>query len=100
MTVENAEKQVLTLTYAPSKEWLNSNDRTYPIVIDPVVVIPDCNDTIVEDTVILNKSDDETDKSTNYSNSVEGRIINTQETHGEVLVKINLDAFLFCKDVD
>ena len=98
VTVENADKSVLTLTYTPSKEWLNSHDRAYPIVIDPVIALPDLDDTLIEDTVILNKSDDASCKNTNYSNSIEGEISSTQETHGEVLVKINVDAFSFCKD--
>ena len=96
--VENADKSVLTLAYTPSKEWLNSNDRAYPVVIDPVIVLPDVDDTLIEDTVILGGTGDAEVENTNFSNSVEGYIINTQEARGEVLVKINLDTFSFCKD--
>lgn len=31
----------VTLTYTPSAAWTDSNDRVYPINIDPAIVIPD-----------------------------------------------------------
>ena len=52
VSVENAEKSVLTLIYTPSAEWLNSGDRVYPVVIDPVIVLPSAWETVIEDTLV------------------------------------------------
>ncbi len=96
--IKDADKSVLTLTYIPSKEWVESESRGYPVVIDPVIIMPDLDDAVIEDTAIINKTDDVTSKVQNYSNSVEGYLVNTQDFRSEVLVKINLDMFSFCEN--
>ncbi|MBS7359119.1 MAG: hypothetical protein KIG53_00780, partial [Oscillospiraceae bacterium] len=97
VTVENADKPVLTLTYTPSKEWLNSSNRAYPVVIDPVIALPSENDIIIEDTVIYYTSDNLNSLNTNYANSPFGIIADTgsenEFTKGNVLVKFNMEAF-------
>ena len=98
VAVENAEQAVLTLIYTPSEEWLNSSERAYPVVIDPVIGLPDMNDTVVEDTVIYNDFSDAESKLTNYSDSVMGVLGDSQLVHSEILVKINLDTFSFCNN--
>ncbi len=96
--VENTEQSVITMIYTPSQEWLNSSERTYPVVIDPVVALPDMDDTVVEDTVIINNASEADSKITNYSDSVLGILVNSQQVHSEILVKINVDAFSFCRN--
>ena len=97
--VANADKSVLTLTYTPSKEWLNSNDRAYPVVIDPVIALPSENEVVIEDTVIYYTSDDLDSLNTNYVNSPFGIIADVGSVEdeefmkGNVLVKFNMDVF-------
>lgn len=93
VSVSGTDKTIFTLTYTPSKEWLNANDRVYPVVIDPVIVFPSSEDLIIEDTVIMNKEDEPTAKTTNYSNYAEGYICDTDEMRSNILVKFNMDAF-------
>ena len=96
--VKNADKAVLTLTYTPSKEWLESDDRVYPVIIDPVIALPDFDETVVEDTSIRNDATDPTSKTTNYSDATEGVITESDELHSEVLVKLNMDVFSFASN--
>ncbi len=99
VTVENADKSVLTLIYTPSKEWLTGNDRVFPVVIDPVIALPSENDVIIEDTVIYYTSDDLDSLNTNYVNSPFGAIADVGSIEdeefikGNVLVKFNMDVF-------
>ncbi len=99
VSVKNADKSVLTLTYTPSKEWLNSSERTYPVVIDPLIKLPSGADVIIEDTMIYSTSGDPEEKNTNYSDFPLGLIANhgtvgTEDfAKGEVLVKFDIDAF-------
>lgn len=100
--VENADKSVLTLIYTPSKDWLNGNDRAYPVVIDPVIEMESARGTYIEDTIILDVSDDSEDESQNYANSPLGLVADisstndsgeTEFTRAEMLVKLNMAAF-------
>lgn len=93
VSVSGTDKSIFTLTYTPSKEWLNANDRVYPVIIDPVIVFPSTEDLIIEDTIIMNKEDEPTVKTTNYSNYAEGYISDTDEVQSNILVKFNMDAF-------
>ncbi len=100
VTVENAGQSVITMIYSPSQEWLNDSERIYPVVIDPVVALPDMDGSVIEDTDILYDLSDPQSRYTNYANSGTGVIENNQESHGEVLVKINLDTFSFCRNAN
>lgn len=98
VTVENADKSVLTLTYTPSEEWLNSNDRAYPVVIDPVISLPSENEVVIEDATIYYTSDDLNSLNTNYIDLPFGIIADTEFEDdrfikGNVLVKFNMDVF-------
>ncbi|MGN1316454.1 MAG: RHS repeat domain-containing protein [Acutalibacteraceae bacterium] len=99
VAVENIDKSVLTLTYTPSRDWLQSAGRKYPVVIDPVIVLPSENESIIEDTVVQYTSEDLTSKDTNYINAPIGLIADAESgetnefTKSNVLVKLNMDAF-------
>ncbi len=93
VSVSGTDKSVFTLTYTPAKDWLNSKDRVYPVVIDPVIVFPSSEDLIIEDTVIMSKESESEAKTTNYSNSSDGIISDTDEVKSNVLVKLNMGAF-------
>ncbi|MBQ8235843.1 MAG: hypothetical protein IJZ37_04070, partial [Clostridia bacterium] len=45
--------KTVTVTYTPNKEWLNSNERVYPVTFDPAVTTEDYQANI-EDGYILN----------------------------------------------
>ncbi len=99
VSVENADKSILTLIYTPSKEWLNSNDRAYPVVIDPVIALPSENEVVIEDALIYYTSDNLDSLNTNYVNSPLGIIADIGSVEdeefmkGNVLVKFNMDVF-------
>lgn len=87
---------IVTLEYTPSKDWLNNSDREYPVVLDPVIVIPDFDDNVIEDTAITSIDGDEESRVTNYSDSVQGIVGNNDSCHSEVLVKLQPELFEFC----
>ncbi len=99
VSVENAEKSVLTLIYTPSAEWLNSSDRVYPVVIDPVIVFPSERETVIEDTSVYWDSNDSESRNKNYADSPFGIVAdissadNSTYTKGDILVKFNMDVF-------
>lgn len=99
VSVENAEKSVLTLIYTPSAEWLNSGDRVYPVVIDPVIVLPSERETVIEDTSVYWDSNDSESRNKNYADSPFGIVAdissadNSTYTKGNILVKFNMDVF-------
>lgn len=68
-------------------EIVSSGASTYSLRT-PSVTIPDFDDTIIEDTVI-SKGISEGDENKNFSNSIEGNIINNDTAHSEILVKLN-----------
>ncbi len=65
----------------------NSGASTYSLRT-PTVVLPDFDDTIIEDTAIVKGVNDDNENK-NFSNLVEGCIANNQNAHTEVLVKLN-----------
>ena len=99
VTVENADKSVLTLSYTPSKEWLESADRAFPIVIDPLITTSYEDEEIIADTFIYYASNDPDAANTNYINSPFGVVADQQPDEngvygkGYVLVKFNMDVF-------
>ncbi len=54
----------------------------------PTVDLPDLDDTIIKDTAI-SKGISDGDENKNFSNSIEGNIINNDTAHSEILVKLN-----------
>lgn len=68
-------------------EIVNSGASAYSLR-STSVVLPDLDDTIIEDTAITKGISDD-DENKNFSNSVEGAIINNEDIHSEVLVKLN-----------
>ena len=100
VSIKNIEAKTMTLTYIPSEEWLNASDRVYPVTIDPVIALPDLDDNLIQDTVIVSDTQNPTNSSSNYSNSVEGYIADTDTLKGNVLVKLNMDFFNCFKQSD
>lgn len=97
VAVTNADKTVLTLTYTPSKEWLDN--AQYPVVIDPVIEIPSGDETIIEDTVVGFDSNIPELRNVNFKNFSDGVAVNTGSLsdgdllHTDILVNINISAF-------
>lgn len=97
--VENADDSVLTLTYKPSKTWLESEEREYPVVIDPLIQTTDGEEEIIEDTFIYYASNDPDSVNTNFINSPFGVICDQEPDEdgvygkGYVLVRFNMDVF-------
>ena len=92
--LSSPESTTLTLTYTPSKEWLNSSERVYPIAIDPVIQLPSSGENeLIDDTVLLNDSTNAESKTTNYKSQIDAFISNTDSLKSEVLVKFNMNAF-------
>ncbi len=104
VSVANENTSTVTLTYTPSKEWLESNERVYPVTIDPVIEMPSADESIIQDTMILNASEIPESKATNYSSYVDGIATNTgkEETnnliHADILVNINTSIFSVLKN--
>ena len=95
VSVKNADKSVLTLTYTPSKQWLEN--AKYPVVIDPVIIFEDSNEILYEDTSIIIIAEEPESRTTNYSNEAVGYICSGTSVQGNVLVKLNMNAFSFFK---
>ncbi len=93
VTVENSEAETITLSYTPSKEWLNASDRVYPVVIDPIITFPDFDDTVIQDTAIISDTADSTTRTTNYSDSVNGLIADYASVKANVLIKLDMEMF-------
>lgn len=53
---ENANGTV-TLEYAPSIDWTSSNDRVYPLTIDPAIIVNSEEPDFIEDTYVGYNSD-------------------------------------------
>ena len=107
--VKNANKSVIELVYTPSKTWLESEERVYPIVIDPVIEFPSSSGKIMEDALIGYSSDNPDAINENECDSPFGFIFNKTLTNSdntttrvisEALIKINMDAFSGLKQPD
>ncbi len=93
---ENADDTV-TLTYSPSTEWVNDTNRSYPITIDPAIVLEDNDENWVEDTVVGYDSAREETQTSNGYNDFIGVVANQTITNnseegtyiGEIYTKIN-----------
>ncbi len=99
--IQNADNSIMTLIYTPSKEWLESSERAYPVVIDPVFILDSSRGKIIEDTVIAYSSDNPGNENKTAEDSVWGFVADIEQTeNGEtekiksnVLVKVNMDVF-------
>ena len=94
---DNADGSI-TLTYAPSPDWINSDDRVYPINIDPAIVMPDNTTSWVEDTWVEYDANNSSAANRNgYSDGL-GLISDTQDIKAEVYTKINTSAFSYLNE--
>ena len=99
VSVENSDKSVLTLTYTPSKEWLEN--AKYPVIIDPVIMFESYDGLFIEDTVISYFSDLPESAVTNGYDNAFGFVADyetsqngmTSAIKSEVLVKLNMGVF-------
>ena len=91
--VRNITSTRIELIYKPSADWLNSFERAFPIIIDPVIMIADADDEIIQDTSIQMKKSDLECEEKNFSDGAFGSVMNTEDEKTEVLVKLS-DSFL------
>ena len=87
--VKNLKKETITLTYTPDKKWLNDKDRTYPVAIDPVIMLDSDKEFIIEDTFICASPTDSEVGSTSGEDAFFALLMNTAELKGDLLVKFN-----------
>lgn len=95
---ENTNSTV-TLEYAPSIDWTNSNDRVYPITIDPAIVVDNKDVSWAEDVCVIDDSTNDTDQNENFYNDFLGIVVNTTITEdgiektadAEIYTKINTE---------
>jgi len=66
VTVTDNGNGSITLVYSPSKEWINSSDRKYPITIDPAIMGESGGDSLIEDTAVAYSSNNNTEANSNY----------------------------------
>ncbi len=92
----------IELIYSPSKEWTNSNDRVYPINIDPAIVVVSKYADWIEDNCVIDDITNETDQDMNFINDFIGVVASpagensdgTNKTiHAEIYTKINPESF-------
>lgn len=99
---ENANGTV-TLEYAPSSDWTSSNNRVYPIIIDPAIVVSNEEPDFIEDVSVAYTSDepeagykyDENVSAVSVTNmyALENDDGTTTTVDSEVYTKINSDFF-------
>ena len=103
--LKNQDKSVLTLIYTPSKEWLESEERVYPIVIDPVIKFDSNGGDYIEDTGICYSTSNPGVENRPLADSALNLIMDLEETEdgvltkikSEALVKVNMDPFACLK---
>ena len=99
---ENANGTV-TLEYAPSADWTSSNNRVYPIIIDPAIVVTNEEPDFIEDVSVAYTSD-EPEAGYKYDENVSAASVTnmyalenddgtTTTVDSEVYTKINTDFF-------
>ncbi len=98
VSVANESISTLTLTYTPSKEWLESSDRAYPVTLDPVVEMPSDDESIIEDVMISYDYSDPDTRHMNTYNQSESHVVNTDNLHTDILVNINMNIFAGLKN--
>ncbi|MBE6752576.1 MAG: hypothetical protein E7556_08645 [Ruminococcaceae bacterium] len=87
--VKNLKKETITLTYTPDKKWLNDKDRTYPVAIDPVIMLDSDKEFIIEDTVVGVDTTDSETATRNGRDTFLAILVNTDIFRNDLLVKFN-----------
>lgn len=96
---ENANGTV-TLEYAPSIDWASSSNRTYPITIDPAIMVDNKDVSWVEDTYVIYDSTNSELQNDNAYNDYVGVVTdktvvengNEQYYNAEIYTKFNIEA--------
>ncbi len=93
----------VTLEYAPSIDWTSSSDRSYPITIDPAIVVDSEEPDFIEDTYVCYNSDKPEVADENGADEYLTALTNmftgensdgtTSTLDSEVYTKINTDFF-------
>lgn len=87
--VKNLKEKTITLTYTPDKKWLNDKNRTYPVAIDPVIILDSDKEFVIEDTIV---GYDTTDPETATQNGIDtflAILLNNGTIRSDLLVKFN-----------
>ncbi len=87
--VKNLKEETITLTYTPDKKWLNDKDRTYPVAIDPVIILDSDKEFIIEDTFICASPTDSEVGSTSGKDAFFALLLDNDTLKGDLLVKFN-----------
>ena len=93
----------VTLKYAPSSDWTSSNNRVYPIVIDPAIVVTNEEPDFIDDVSVTYTSD-EPEAGYKYDENISAASVTNMYTlknddgtttivDSEVYTKINTDFF-------
>ena len=99
VSIANENTDTLTLTYTPSKEWLESNKRVYPVTIDPVIFIEEIDTTLLEAASVMYHENDSSYENKNFSQEASGIVANNAPesgfniTQAETLIKFNMSMF-------
>ncbi|MBR5545123.1 MAG: carbohydrate binding domain-containing protein [Clostridia bacterium] len=99
--IENANGTI-TLEYAPSIDWTSSNDRVYPITIDPAILVYSEEPGFIEDTSVGYNSNEPEHADRNNIDVCLVSVVNmlTEQNNGvsttydsEIYTRINTDFF-------
>lgn len=99
--IENANGTI-TLEYAPSIDWTSSNDRVYPITIDPAILVYSEEPEFIEDTSVGYNSNEPEHADRNNIDVCLVSVVNmlTEQNNGvsttydsEIYTRINTDFF-------
>ncbi len=106
--IQNAD-DTITLEYSPSKDWINSLERVYPITIDPAITVGKYDPWVVDTYVAREEVKDSNGHVTtdldesNYSNTDIVKLANnlvetdndgnTTTYNSKIYTKINIDFF-------
>lgn len=85
VNIANSDASTVAIEYIPSQEWLGSADRTYPVIIDPAILVGG-DDTLIQDTVIINETADQSKRETNYALSALGFALDQAGIYADTLV--------------
>ena len=100
VTLIEDENGTVALEYSPSSEWINDSDRTYPITIDPAIMVENSDVSWVEDTwVAFDSSDSDIQNGNGYNDclailanrTTTDNDGNPQQFNSEIYTKFNID---------
>ncbi len=101
VTLIEDENGTVALEYSPSSEWINDSDRTYPITIDPAIMVENSDVSWVEDTWVAFDSSNSNIQNANGYNDCIAVLANQTATddsgnivgvHSEIYTKFNINA--------